>query len=146
MLSTLLNELDGIETYKNVLIIAATNKPWDLDDALLRPGRLDLHLLLGLPSNQDKLDILKHLSQKIRFPFASQIDFTQILQEITEMTGSELIYIIREAAYSVQNQQSMNVEERNILQAIAEYKQKSNTSLEDRRKEMLRYTQFMKRK
>lgn len=49
MVSQFLTELDGIHSLRRVLVIAATNRPDLLDPALLRPGRLDTHIFLGLP-------------------------------------------------------------------------------------------------
>ena len=58
VLTTLLNEMDGIEELKNVLVIAATNKPDVLDPALMRPGRLDHLLYVGPPDEEARKEIL----------------------------------------------------------------------------------------
>ena len=57
MLTTLLNEMDGIEDLTGVTVVAATNRPDVLDDALMRPGRLDRILFVGAPDMQTRRDI-----------------------------------------------------------------------------------------
>ncbi|KAJ3333412.1 hypothetical protein HDU76_008436 [Blyttiomyces sp. JEL0837] len=61
VLSTLLNEMDGVGDRKGVVVVAATNLPEMLDDALLRPGRLDQHIYVPMPSLDDRISILKGL-------------------------------------------------------------------------------------
>lgn len=58
VLTTLLNEMDGIEELKNVLVVAATNKPDVLDPALLRPGRLDSIFYIGPPDVEARKEII----------------------------------------------------------------------------------------
>jgi len=55
--------MDGLETRKNVYIIAATNRPDIIDSAILRPGRLDKLLYVPLPTKQDRLSILQALTR-----------------------------------------------------------------------------------
>ena len=59
MLTTMLNEMDGIESLHSVIIIAATNRPETIDAALLRPGRLDRLIYVGLPDYNDRVEILR---------------------------------------------------------------------------------------
>jgi SpoVK/Ycf46/Vps4 family AAA+-type ATPase len=56
--------MDGVESRKQVFIIAATNRPDIIDPAMLRPGRLDKLLFVPLPSKEDRLQILKALVRK----------------------------------------------------------------------------------
>lgn len=58
-LSTLLNEMDGISGNEGVTVVACANDPATLDEALLRPGRLDRHFLLGLPTDADRSDMVR---------------------------------------------------------------------------------------
>lgn len=55
MLTSLLNEIDGVEELKGVVIVAATNRPDEIDAALLRPGRLDRHIYVGPPDVNARL-------------------------------------------------------------------------------------------
>ncbi|CAG8756403.1 15719_t:CDS:2, partial [Acaulospora morrowiae] len=59
VLSTLLNEMDGIQELNDVLVIGCTNRPDRIDDALVRPGRIDQSLYVGLPNKDERTDILK---------------------------------------------------------------------------------------
>ena len=59
VVNQLLTEMDGVEDRKGVYILAATNRPDIIDPAILRPGRLDTILYVGLPEQQDRVEILK---------------------------------------------------------------------------------------
>ena len=68
VVNQLLTELDGLESRRNVFVIAATNRPDIIDPAMLRPGRLDKLLYVPLPAKEDRLSILQTLSGA---PFAT---------------------------------------------------------------------------
>lgn len=77
VVNQLLTEMDGVEDRKEVYIMAATNRPDIIDPAVLRPGRLDKILYVGLPQEADRIDILRALTkvydwscktQKYEFP------------------------------------------------------------------------------
>src|SRR3954453_18880572 len=59
VVNTLLTELDGLSTREGIYLIAATNRPDMIDDAMLRPGRLETLLYVQLPGPQERVDILK---------------------------------------------------------------------------------------
>lgn len=59
MVNQLLTEMDGVEDRQGVYILAATNRPDIIDPAILRPGRLDTILYVGLPEQPDRVEILK---------------------------------------------------------------------------------------
>ena len=61
-MNQLLTEMDGVEERRQVFVIGATNRPDIVDPALLRPGRLDKVLFVGLPAAADRLDILRTLT------------------------------------------------------------------------------------
>lgn len=65
LITTLLNEMDGIEQLADVLVVAATNRPDVLDPALLRPGRLDRLLYVGPPDYEARLQILQIRAKKM---------------------------------------------------------------------------------
>ena len=65
ILAALLNELDGIEALVNVTVLAATNRPDVIDSALLRPGRIDRILYVGLPDLQSRIGIFQVHTRKI---------------------------------------------------------------------------------
>ena len=88
ILSTLLNEMDGIESHGKVLIVACTNKIHLLDEALIRPGRLDYHITIELPNDQDRLDFLKDFS-------TNEIELKEWVNGTNGFTMAELNLFIR---------------------------------------------------
>jgi AAA family ATPase len=76
VLAALLNELDGIEALVNVTILAATNRPDVIDSALLRPGRIDRILYVGLPDLPSRIDILRVHTQRISV--AKDVDIREL--------------------------------------------------------------------
>lgn len=59
----MLTEMDGVESRKDVFLMAASNRPDIIDPAVLRPGRLDKILYVGLPNRADRVDILRALTK-----------------------------------------------------------------------------------
>jgi SpoVK/Ycf46/Vps4 family AAA+-type ATPase len=99
ILTTLLNELDGISstTISGVLVIACTNRLEDLDAALIRPGRLEVHLELLPPSKEDICDILNlHLST---VPISEDVDIESVASQLFDQktTGADIEGFCREA-------------------------------------------------
>ncbi len=95
IVSQLLTELDGIITLKNVVFIAATNRPDIIDPALLRPGRLDKLIYVPPPDKEARLEILKIHTKNM--PLEQDVDLEKIA-EITEgYTGADLEALVREA-------------------------------------------------
>lgn len=72
LLSTLLNEMDGIEESKNVMVIACTSRLGDLDDALVRPGRLDQHIEVPLPSAEDISLLATRLAKRLHIAWTDE--------------------------------------------------------------------------
>jgi cell division protease FtsH len=92
----MLSELDGFEKNDSTIVLAATNRPDILDPALLRPGRFDRRITIGLPSMKDRMEILKiHADKK---PLADDIDFERIAQGTPGFSGAELENLLNEAA------------------------------------------------
>jgi len=63
VVNQMLTEMDGIESRKGVFLMAASNRPDIVDPAVLRPGRLDKILYVGIPSSSDRVDILNALTK-----------------------------------------------------------------------------------
>jgi len=95
VLTTLLNEMDGIESLNGVLVLAATNKPESLDSALLRPGRFDKMLYIGPPNEQARREILKIRTDNV--PLANDVDVTEIAKQTKGFSGAEMVGICQEA-------------------------------------------------
>jgi len=97
-LNQLLVELDGIEDQKDVklFVLGATNRADLLDDALLRPGRFDRIVEIGLPDLEGRLQILKiHVAGK---PLSDDVDLSEIAQQTYGFSGAHLANLVNEAA------------------------------------------------
>ncbi|PJF16525.1 hypothetical protein PSACC_03712 [Paramicrosporidium saccamoebae] len=96
VLSTLLNEMDGIETMRGVVVLGATNRLNAIDAALLRPGRFDRLVHIPLPERNDRLDILQKILQHT--PIDKSIDLGAIADNTVGSSGADLKQLIQEAA------------------------------------------------
>lgn len=113
-LNQLLVEMDGFETEESIIVLAATNRPEMLDKALLRPGRFDRQITVGLPDLNGREAILNiHAKGK---KFASDVNLRSIAEDTAGFTGAELANILNEAA---------------ILATIRERDSISNKDIED---------------
>jgi transitional endoplasmic reticulum ATPase len=96
VVSALLTELDGIEVLKDVWVIAATNRADMLDDALLRPGRLDYHLEVAKPDRAARAAILAvHLRGK---PVAEGVNLEALADLTDTMSAAEVRFVCDRAA------------------------------------------------
>lgn len=96
VLTTLLNEMDGFEAMKDVLVLAATNKPEVLDPALLRPGRFDNHVYVGLPNDAARRDILE-LSLRKQLARATDLDIEMLVSDTEGYSGAEVVAVCQTA-------------------------------------------------
>lgn len=95
-LNQLLVEMDGFDTDETIIVLAATNRPEMLDKALLRPGRFDRRITIGLPDMKGREAILKiHAKEK---KFAEDVDLKSIAEDTAGFTGADLANILNEAA------------------------------------------------
>lgn len=95
-LNALLVEMDGFDTRTGVIIIAATNRPDVLDPALLRPGRFDRQVSVGLPDVNGREEILKVHAKRIKM--AADTDLSVIARGTPGFSGAELANLLNEAA------------------------------------------------
>ena len=95
-LNQLLVEMDGFEGFEAVIIIAATNRPDVLDPALLRPGRFDRQVVVGLPDVRGREQILNVHVKKV--PLAKDVDTATIARGTPGFSGAELANLVNEAA------------------------------------------------
>lgn len=95
--TTMLNEMDGIEARRDVFVLAATNMPEVLDPALMRPGRLDRHILVDLPDSEARKEIVQSKLRNSMY----QVD-SELINWLTEATagysGAEVVHVVKEAA------------------------------------------------
>ena len=95
-LNSLLGEMDGFDSSKGIVILAATNRPEILDKALLRPGRFDRRIIVDEPNFQGRLDTLKVHTRKIKL--AEDVDLKKIAQTAAGAVGADLANLVNEAA------------------------------------------------
>src|SRR5690554_6316031 len=95
-LNQILSEMDGFEKDTSVIVVAATNRPDILDPALLRPGRFDRQVTIGLPTMSERRDILKvHVRNK---PIAEDVDLARLAGATPMFSGADLENLTNEAA------------------------------------------------
>lgn len=115
-LNQLLAEMDGFDTNKGLLLLAATNRPEILDPALLRPGRFDRRIIVERPDLRGRVDILKVHAKDVR------MDETVNLEEIALATsgavGSDLANMINEAAINAVKHGRMAVSQSDLFEAV----------------------------
>ena len=95
-LNQILVEMDGFSTDPGVIVIAATNRPDVLDPALLRPGRFDRQVTVDLPDVQERLDILRIHSAKVKC--SQDIDLERVARATPGSSGADLANLVNEAA------------------------------------------------
>jgi transitional endoplasmic reticulum ATPase len=116
VVNQLLSEMDGLEALKDVVVIAATNRPDILDPALLRSGRFDRLLMVGPPDQVGRLEILK--IHTARIPHEKDVDLEE-LAEVTEgYVGSDLESLCREAAMLAMKCEEERVEMAHYREAL----------------------------
>ncbi len=139
-LNQLLTEMDGFEGNSGVIILAATNRPENLDPALLRPGRFDRRVPVELPDLQGREDILKVHAKKVKTD--SNIDYNIIARMASGASGAELANIINEAALRAVREHRKVVTQKDLEESIevvfAGY-QKKNAILSDEEKKTVSY-------
>jgi len=95
-LNQLLAEMDGFETARGVIVMAATNRPEILDPALLRPGRFDRQIMVDLPDRQGRLEILKIHTQPVTLAVNTSLE--EVSQITPGFSGADLANLVNEAA------------------------------------------------
>ena len=95
VISQILTELDGLESLNSVMVIAATNRPDIIDQALLRPGRFDRLIEIGLPDETARQEILKiHMAKK---PLAEDVKVEELAKMTDKYSGADLGALVNEA-------------------------------------------------
>ncbi|MDY6330000.1 MAG: ATP-dependent zinc metalloprotease FtsH [Fibrobacter sp.] len=97
-LNQLLVEMDGFTANEGVILIAATNRPDVLDKALLRPGRFDRQIVVGLPDLRGREEILKVHLKKRKVPLGDDVDVKAVAKGTPGLAGADLENLVNEAA------------------------------------------------
>jgi len=95
-LNQILSEMDGFSTTDSAIVIAATNRPDVLDPALLRPGRFDRHVTVGMPTLKGRAGIFKVHVREV--PLGDDVDIDRLAAGTTGLTGADIRNMVNEAA------------------------------------------------
>ncbi len=96
LVNQLLTLMDGIESYENVTVLASTNRPELIDDALLRPGRFDYKIEILKPDQKGCYAILQIACKNM--PLDTSLDLQSIVPSLSGLTGAEIVFVAKEAA------------------------------------------------
>jgi len=139
-LNQLLGEIDGFDSSKGIVCLAATNRPEILDKALLRPGRFDRRIIVDRPNLQGRLDTLKVHTRKIKL--AEDVDLKKIAQATAGAVGADLANLVNEAALRAVRQGRKAVNQEDLLvsfEVVIAGTEKKNTVLTDTEKRIVAY-------
>ena len=139
-LNSLLGEIDGFDSSKGIVILAATNRPEILDKALLRPGRFDRRITVDRPNLQGRLETLKVHTRKIKL--AEDVDLQKLALATAGTVGADLANIVNEAALRAVRQGRKFVTHEDLLvsfETVIAGTEKKNTVLGETEKRMTAY-------
>ncbi|MCQ2519249.1 MAG: ATP-dependent zinc metalloprotease FtsH [Lachnospiraceae bacterium] len=115
-LNQLLSEMDGFDSSKGVLILAATNRPEILDKALLRPGRFDRRIIVDKPDLKGRVEILKVHAKNVLMD--DTVDLDAIALATSGAVGSDLANMINEAAINAVKEKREYVSQKDLFEAV----------------------------
>ena len=139
-LNSLLGEIDGFDSTKGIVVLAATNRPEILDKALLRPGRFDRRIAVDRPNYQGRLDTLKVHTRKIKM--GEDVDLKKLAQATAGCVGADLANMVNEAALRAVRKGRKLVTQEDLLvsfETVIVGTEKKNTVLTDLEKRMTAY-------
>lgn len=139
-LNALLVEMDGFTNQGGLILIAATNRPDTLDPALLRPGRFDRQIVVGLPDINGREGILKVHSKDIKL--GERVDLRKIAQQTVYFSGADLANVCNEAALLAARHNKSAVEMPEFYAAVERVTmgpEKKSRAISKREKEMTAY-------
>ena len=139
-LNQLLAEIDGFDSTKGIVCLAATNRPEILDKALLRPGRFDRRIVVDRPNLQGRLDTLKVHTRKIKL--SEDVDLNKIAAQTAGAVGADLANLVNEAALRAVRLGRQAVNQEDLLvsyEVVIAGTEKKNTVLSDMEKRLVSY-------
>lgn len=120
----LLGEIDGFDALDDVKIIAATNRIDILDEAVMRPGRLEKHVEIGTADKEGRQEILKIHTKKMKLD--SKVNFEEISELTENFSGAELKALTTEAGYQAIKNNKKKITQKNFIDAIEIIKEKES--------------------
>jgi len=139
-LNQLLSEMDGFDSSKGVVILAATNRPDILDKALLRPGRFDRRIIVEKPDLKGREDILKVHSKNVKM--SPDIDLHEMALATSGAVGADLANMVNEAALRAVRLNRQEVAQEDLMEAveiIIAGKEKKDRILSEKEKKIVAY-------
>ncbi len=139
-LNQLLSEMDGFDSSKGVVILAATNRPEVLDKALLRPGRFDRRITVDLPDQEGRLAVLKVHARHVIMD--NNVDLDVIARQTPGASGADLENIINEAALRAVRRNQNKVFQTDLEEAVEVIlagEARKNKVLSDKEKNIVAY-------
>ncbi|MDR0641176.1 MAG: ATP-dependent zinc metalloprotease FtsH [Treponema sp.] len=139
-LNQLLSEMDGFDSSKGILVLAATNRPEILDKALLRPGRFDRRIIVEKPDLPGREAILAVHARKI--PLGAGVDLKEISRSTSGATGADLANMVNEAALRALRLGRPEVLQEDLIEAVETVvagKEKKDRVLSPREKRMVAF-------
>ena len=139
-LNQLLSEMDGFDSSKGILVLAATNRPEILDKALLRPGRFDRRIIVEKPDLPGREAILAVHARKI--PLGAGVDLKEISRSTSGATGADLANMVNEAALRALRLGRPEVLQEDLMEAVETVvagKEKKDRVLSPREKRMVAF-------
>jgi SpoVK/Ycf46/Vps4 family AAA+-type ATPase len=120
VISQFLTEIDGIQSLKDIVVLAATNRPDLLDPAMLRPGRFDRHILVPAPDEGARKQIFEIYTKGM--PIAKDVNLDELVKLSQNFAGSDIAACCREAALAAldENMKSTKITRKHFLKAIEE--------------------------
>jgi len=139
-LNQLLSEMDGFDTAKGIVILAATNRPEVLDKALLRPGRFDRRVVVERPDLKGREDILRVHAKDVKID--ETVDLHELALTTSGAVGADLANIINEAALLAVKKGRKFVSQKDLIESVEVVfagKEKKNKILSDEEKKLVAY-------
>lgn len=119
VVNTLLNQLNGVDDRKMVFVIAATNRPDIIDEAVLRSGRIEKHLYVPLPNQQERFQILQKITSKVNRQ--DNLNLEAISEKTDNFSGADLYFLVKKAIINAISDNRNRISATDISKALDNY-------------------------
>jgi transitional endoplasmic reticulum ATPase len=116
VLSQLLIEIDGLIPLQNVVVIGATNRPWEVNSNLLRPGRLEKSIYVPPPDESSRVEIFKVATRKMLLE--EDVDLTELAKLTENFSGADIQYLCKEAGMSAYRRKARKIGKKDFEYAL----------------------------